>query len=191
MGRRGLARMAGDHAVLAIFERRVAGGGDDALIGGPGEDFLYGEDGDDAMDVSPGGVPGPESNIKGNDHIWGGPGDEDAVGYTWSRSAAVASPGSGSSPTSGYDEFDGAELLYGSKYNDSLAGWPAVPDKIYGLEGNDFIDITGDPRLSYSDLADCGEGNDEMVGDGRPLHTEIMRDKATDCETSTLQNDNV
>ncbi len=125
--------------------------GDDVLIGGAGADTLVGGVGNNYMD---GG--------SGADAITGGDG-YDTVTYDGSD-AAVTVHLDGNANTGGHAEGDtlsGVENLVGSAHNDYLYGSDTTPNRLYGGDGDDYINAgTGNDYLSG------GAGNDNLVSSG-------------------------
>ncbi len=97
----------------------------------------------------------------GNDSISGGPG-RDKVGYQF-MDGPVAATGSGASAPNGTDQFHEIEEISLSRGNDTFGSPPAGRIVVNGMEGNDSIDVSGNPSPSTGDAALCGPGDDDFA----------------------------
>lgn len=137
---------AGDNVLKGL-------GGVDLLSGGAGDDKLYGGDG---IDVLQGG--------KGADLLDGGEGVTDEASYA-SAAAGVTASLVHSSINKGEaegDTYKGIETLFGSDFNDKLAGNGST--RLFGDKGNDtflFQAELGDGKVVDRPL-DYGSGNDRI-----------------------------
>ena len=139
------------------------------------------------MDANP-GVPGKPVLIQGNDFVDGGVG-EDSAGYGWSD-RGVSLSFNGGSGAGGTDLFGGIDRLYGSQFDDQIQGTSGTEDWIFALDGNDRIEVWGDPNDQWGDHVDCGDGNDRSYGDGSPPNSGIVRDGLSgNCESRYLEGD--
>lgn len=138
------------------------------VIGGTGDDHLVGSDADNVLDGGPGA-----------DSLFGGAG-QDAADYS-KRLAAVSAVADGT-PSSGNAD-DGVsgrrdtiaediEDLLGGAGDDQLVG-NAGANSLFGLGGDDVLDVSGDGVLA--DSLSCGEGTDTAVAD-------VLDSVAWDCE---------
>lgn len=126
--------------------------GDDFLIGGDGNDLLLGGEGDDSASGGDGndqieggeGDDGPMHGGNGNDIILGGEGDDLAIG------------GDGDDLIRGGE---GDDVLYGDDPDVVDEPIPTGADRIFGEEGDDYLDGGPGP-----DFLDGGAGDDVLFG---------------------------
>jgi Ca2+-binding RTX toxin-like protein len=121
----------------------------DVIVGEAGANRHYGNDGDDTLN----GGDGNDLLIggKGADAILGGSGTQDAADYRTAAAAVSLSLATGGTAGEALgDTFSGIEFVYGSSFNDSLAG-DALANRLVGSEGDDTL---------------SGEnGNDTLIGE--------------------------
>jgi len=151
------------------------GGGDDYLTGGSGRDILRGSEGDDHLS---GGL-GDDAMFggAGADHLDGGTGS-DLASYFFSGAAVTINLASGfaNGGEATGDILDNIENLYGSNFDDLLAG-DGYGNTIYAGGGNDTVrgyasnDVlvgeNGNDVIEGgygADRLDGGNGNDTMHG---------------------------
>lgn len=140
----------------------IAGlGGDDTILGLEGHDVLCGGAGDDLIEGS-----------VGHDELAGGPGDDGLDGGEdsdwlsfWDATAGVdVDLAAGTSTGQGSDRIAGFEILWGTEYDDRIAGDDG-DDQIQTSGGDDVLDGRGGDDILYG-----GKGDDEYVGgDGEDL----------------------
>lgn len=148
----------------------------DLLCGGPGNDVLFGQGGNDKLS----GDDGSDqiSGGKGNDVIDGGAGvglgGGDYANYFLSPAAVTVNLAAGSSSGGeGTDVLIGIENVFGSRFDDQIAGDDGT-NALYGLTGDDEIhagggldimfsgDGSATPALDGNDLLDGGTGPDAV-----------------------------
>jgi Ca2+-binding RTX toxin-like protein len=150
-------------------------GGNDILNGSTGADTIYGFDGHDTLRGGGGGdrLYGGTGNDwleggAGGDQLDGGDG-EDTVSYDSSSSRVMVdlAIGRGNLGDAEGDLYFGIEQVYGSRYNDVLAG-NAANNVLWGGEGHDTLyGRAGDDHLyggDGSDFLDGGAGADILNG---------------------------
>ena len=120
------------------------------LSGTDRRDKLDGEDGDDEIR----GLGGDDEVLwggSGSDVIYGGPGDDSLEGGTYWHGG----------DTYWIRRHEGSkDVHYGGPGSDVLFDKSGGEDVLYGEDGNDFIDASGDEQR---DKLYCGEGKDKYV----------------------------
>ena len=117
---------------------------DDNLVGNSGYNAIQALDGDDRVaaggstDLIYDGVAPESQGTDGDDNLDGGPG-LDGVLYTSSPAAVSVDLAAGSSSGNGADVIAGIEGVFGSPFDDELAG-DAQRNLFLGLGGDDTID---------------------------------------------------
>ncbi|MEU9888299.1 hypothetical protein [Sphaerisporangium sp. NPDC051011] len=133
-------------------------GGDDVIDGGPGDDAIYGGEGNDRIEGNEGndvvdGGPGADS-------MNGGPGT-DAILYLSAKTGVDVSLNHvtpNGAPGEGDQVYNDFEVIFGSKYNDTLSG-RETSDWLFGMGGDDLL-LGGDG----DDHLYGGDGKDVLVG---------------------------
>jgi Ca2+-binding RTX toxin-like protein len=147
----------------------IGGSDNDSLLGGTNNDNLLGGDGNDTL-----------SGAAGNDTLLGGNGT-DLASYANAGGAVTVDLAAGtSSGADGNDNLSGFEGVFGSDYDDSVAGGSGNDvllghggndtlqgregdDTIYGGNGNDLLSYTEATSAVSVNLA-VGAGNDATPG---------------------------
>ncbi|KKB96166.1 Bifunctional hemolysin/adenylate cyclase precursor [Candidatus Arcanobacter lacustris] len=145
--------MIGDNENNQLYggagDDKIYGGeGSDVLSGGEGKNELYGEDGDDTFELS-----------QGENLVYGGAGTN---GVTYQNAKASVeidlANRQGKKSTGGQDTYEDIHNCIGSKYDDKIIGNNDA-NKLFGLEGDDYIDAGGG-----ADTIDGGKGNNGLLG---------------------------
>jgi Ca2+-binding RTX toxin-like protein len=122
-----------------VANRLLGGEGNDTLQGGAGDDVLVGGAGADVLD--------------------GGAGTRDAADYSGATAAVgVDLANGGFAGDAEGDRFSFVEFVYGSKFDDAIAGDEAV-NRLVGGEGNDKLD-----GAAGNDYLLGGLGDDYLAG---------------------------
>ncbi|MEP3891490.1 MAG: ExeM/NucH family extracellular endonuclease [Hellea sp.] len=147
-------------------DKVFAGGGDDVVDGGDGADFLIGQLGNNTL------MGGADDDTfisgVGADVLDGGAGIDRAI-YSSSSAAVMIdlAAGTASGGSADGDSFISIENLYGSQFNDVIAG-DANDNSLVGLGGDDEINGgAGADRLVGGEGADTlngGADNDTLIG---------------------------
>ncbi len=141
--------------------------GNDQLYGLSGNDFLYGQDGNDVL-----------RGDEGCDVIDGGAGIDRADYYNSNAGVVInLMTGTGYYGHAQGDTFYNVENLYGSAFNDVLAGNAEANtlygytgnDTLSGLDGNDYLEGQAGNDSVYGgnghDVLGGGDGNDNLFGE--------------------------
>ena len=179
------------------------GRGNDMLLGYAGNDTLNSGSGDDELDFNrlmlppsqrrvrfPGDSADPQSDIiAGNDNLNGGDG-EDTVGARFLTTPITATNRT-LIATNSNDLVNSVETFQLGQSDDTFSGPIAGRvTRVFGNEGNDRIDVTGNGHPAHGDSVDCGEGQDRVEIDfPRPgaehvSHDPDIADGTSECESS-------
>jgi uncharacterized protein len=140
---------------IALFDARQLA---EALLGLAAADTIDGFAGNDTI-----------SGLGGDDNLTGGAGSDSLVGGTGWDNALYSGETSGidarlynstlNAGAAAGDRFDGIEGVVGTNLNDTIYG-DAFSNELRGLDGDDYLDGTGD----NGDSLIGGAGNDNLVG---------------------------
>jgi Ca2+-binding RTX toxin-like protein len=143
------------------------GAGGDDLVGGDGDDFLNARGGEDTLD----GGTGNDmlDGGAGGDTIDGGDNTEDGDTLTYANNAigvwAYLNLGVASGGDASYDKISNVENVFGSQFDDTLAG-NGFDNKLVGGNGKNTLEGNGgdDTLLGGSgiDTASGGDGDDTI-----------------------------
>ncbi len=152
----------------------VTGAGSDTLVG---IDDIYGSQGNDTItgnandnDIAPG--PGDDKVSGGGNSATGFPNfGGDTIDFFDSEAGVTVDLAAGTATGDGNDTFSGMEDVYGSDFNDSIAGDQNVDNYIDGAAGLDWIDYS-----AYSRDLTVSLGNLNPTVDNDPT------DDANECD---------
>jgi Ca2+-binding RTX toxin-like protein len=139
----GFDHLQGIESLIGSPEEDVLTGNDvrNGLDGEGGNDQIFGRGGDDVITAGP-----------GDDSISGGSGDYDWITYDSSSKATDVDLSRGVATLAGHerDRLDGVEVVFGSRFDDSLIGDEA-DNLLVGLGGDDRIDgRAGSDTVGYT-----------------------------------------
>jgi Ca2+-binding RTX toxin-like protein len=141
--------------------------GNDVIRGGGGGDVIIGGGGDDELD----GQGGSDTYLDGLASAWAsdddtiadggaGPGDNDAVNFSWASGPVLVDLATGTATGVGTEGLAGIETVRGTAYADTLLG-TAGGETLVGTGGNDLLDGRGG-----ADDLDGGADADTLIGGG-------------------------
>lgn len=159
-----------------------AGFGDDMITGGLGNEIFYGEDGDDI--IHGGGGDDILQGGRGDNVIDGGDGI-DTLTYQSLTIGVNLDLATGVATAAGRDQISGVENVYGSLWNDRIAGAGGA-NLLFGAEGDDVLD----GRAGADTLAG-GAGADILTGGGGADLFRFGRGDGADVITDLAAEDRI
>jgi Ca2+-binding RTX toxin-like protein len=154
-----IGSQSGDTVTGSVADNVVDGeGGNDRIDGGPGGDMLTGGGGDDTLAGGSGA---------GNGAL-----EHDYAVYTGAPNGVQVDLAAGRATGWGTDALSGIEGVFGSRFNDVLAGGPGDnllwgqdgDDELRGQDGEDFAVFAKSVDADLARGTALGEGTDRLVG---------------------------